>query len=189
MAALQPTEEEYLDSSILSLAKKRIPWLLVLMISATFTGAIIDGYEVLLQKIVALMVFVPMLMGTGGNAGSQSSTLIVRGMALGEITPSDVLKVVWKEARVSLMVGTALAFLNFLRIYYIEKYPFNISLTVSLTLVITVILAKVIGSTLPIGAKALKMDPAVMASPLITTILDALVLITYFKVAGVILHL
>ncbi|MCR1899996.1 magnesium transporter [Irregularibacter muris] len=189
MAALQPTEEEYLDSSILSLARKRIPWLLILMISATFTGAIMDGYEALLQQIVALMVFVPMLMGTGGNAGSQSSTLVVRGMALGEITPSDIFKVVWKEIRVSLIVGSTLALLNFLRIYYIEKYPFNISLTVSLTLIITVILAKVIGSTLPIGAKALKMDPAVMASPLITTILDALVLITYFTVAGSILHL
>lgn len=189
MAALQPTEHEYLDSSVLHLAKQRIPWLMVLMISATFTGAIIKGYESILENVVSLMVFVPMLMGTGGNAGSQSSTLIVRGMALGEILPSDILKVLWKEIRVSVTVGISLAILNFFRILYIEKYPVNIAFTVSLTMICTVILAKLIGGTLPILAKKMNLDPAIMASPMITTILDALVLMTYFSIATLILHL
>jgi magnesium transporter len=189
MAALQPTERDYMDSSVYSLAKQRLPWLMVLMISATFTGAIIKGYESVLSQVAALMVFVPMLMGTGGNAGSQSSTLIVRGIALGEVNTKDILKVIWKEFRVSLMVGLSLAILNFLRILYVEKYNVNIAFTVSLTLIITIMLAELIGGTLPIVAKKLNLDPAIMASPMITTILDALVLITYFTVANRILEI
>lgn len=189
MAALQPTERDYMDSSVYSLAKQRLPWLMVLMISATFTGAIIKGFENVLSQVAALMVFVPMLMGTGGNAGSQSSTLIVRGIALGEVDTKDIFKVIWKEFRISLFVGLSLAILNFLRILYVEKYPVNIAITVSLTLIITIMLAELIGGTLPILAKKLNFDPAIMASPMITTILDALVLITYFTVANHILEI
>ncbi len=189
MAALQPTERSYMDSSVLSLAKQRLPWLMILMISATFTGAIIKGFESILSQVAALMVFIPMLMGTGGNAGSQSSTLIVRGMALGEIIPRDITRVLWKETRVSLLVGVSLAVLNFIRILYFDGYPMDIAFTVSLSLIVTIIMAEIIGGTLPIIAKVFRLDPAIMASPMITTILDALVLITYFAMASSILEM
>ncbi|HZK35055.1 MAG TPA: magnesium transporter [Bacillota bacterium] len=189
MAALQPTREEYLESGVLSLAKKRIPWLLVLMISATFTGYIIQRYEKSLESVVALAVFIPMLMNTGGNAGSQASTLVIRGLALGELEFKHTFKILWKEIRVSLLVGTSLAAVNFLRTYYLEGYPIDIATTVSLTILVTIVTAKVIGSVLPILAKQLKMDPAIMASPLITTIVDAVALIVYFTFATRILGL
>lgn len=189
MAALQPAEKEYMDSSISTLTKQRLPWLMVLMISATFTGAIIENFESVLSKVAALSVFMPMLMGTGGNAGSQSSTLIIRSMALGDVKPRNILKVIWKEFRVSLVVGISLAILNFLRILFFESYEISIALTVSLTMFFTVILAEVIGGTLPILAKALRLDPAIMASPMLSTILDALVLFTYFSISKVILNL
>ncbi len=184
MAGMQPSEQEYLKTSIGTLAKNRIIWLLVLMISATFTGNIIRGFEDVLQAVVILAAFIPMLMDTGGNAGSQSSTMIIRGMALGEIELSDMAKVVWKELQVSLIVGTALAVFNFIRIYFFERVQFEIALTVALSLFLTVVLAKVIGGALPIAAKKLKLDPAIMASPLITTIVDAVALIAYFSMAS-----
>ncbi len=183
MAAMQPSEEEYLKTGVLELAKHRITWLLILMLSATFTGNIIKRFEDVLQSVVVLTAFIPMLMDTGGNAGSQSSTLIIRGLALGEISMSDALKVFWKELRVSMVVGLILAFINFLRIFYLEGVGAMVSLTVCITLFMTVVLAKVVGGLLPIAAKSVKLDPAIMASPLITTIVDAFSLIIYFKMA------
>lgn len=187
MAAMAPSEERYLDTSILNLAKHRIVWLLVLMISATFTGRIIRKYEDVLQSIVVLTAFIPMLMDTGGNSGSQSSTLIIRGLALGEIELKDAGRVLWKEFRISTIVGLSLAIVNFFRIYLFDTVGPMVALTVSFTLFLTVIIAKVVGSLLPIAAKRLDIDPAIMAGPLITTVVDALSLILYFKIASWIL--
>lgn len=187
MAAMAPSEERYLDTSILNLAKHRIVWLLVLMISATFTGRIIRKYEDVLQSIVVLTAFIPMLMDTGGNSGSQSSTLIIRGLALGEIELKDAGRVLWKEFRISTIVGLILAIVNFFRIYLFDTVGPMVALTVSFTLFLTVIIAKVVGSLLPIAAKRLDIDPAIMAGPLITTVVDALGLILYFKIASWIL--
>lgn len=189
MAAIEPSDEEYLKESVFSLAKHRIIWLLVLMISATATGIIIRKYAAVLQSVVVLAVFIPMLMDTGGNAGSQSATLIIRGIALGEIGLRDIWKIVWKEFRVSLLVGGVLAFVNFLRIYYIDRVGATISLVVCFSLLITVIIAKVVGGSLPILAKSLKLDPAIMASPLITTIVDACALAIYFQLSSHFLNL
>lgn len=183
MAAMAPSKEEYLETSVLHLAKNRLTWLLVLMVSATFTGSIISKYEEIIEQMVVLAAAIPMLMDTGGNAGSQSSTLIIRGMALGEIKMSDYLKVVWKELRVSLIVGLGLGAVNFLRMNYILKQDFKMSMLVSFTLGITVVIAKLVGGLLPIGAKKLKLDPAIMAGPLVTTIVDALALVIYFYLA------
>ncbi|WP_278320103.1 magnesium transporter [Haloimpatiens massiliensis] len=187
MAAMAPSEEEYLNTGVWKLAKNRLMWLIILMVSATFTGGIIKRFEDVLQSVVILTAFIPMLMDTGGNAGSQSATLVIRSIALGEIKGKDTLKVIWKEFRVSLIVGVILSFINFLRLYFIEKVSLNISVTVCLTLVFTVVLAKIVGAVLPILAKKLKLDPAIMASPLITTIVDAASLIVYFSVAKVML--
>lgn len=184
MAAMQPSEEEYLKTNVIVLAKHRIVWLLILMISAMFTGNIIRKFEEVLQSVVILTAFIPMLMDTGGNAGSQSSTLVIRGLALGEIRLKDVLKVLWKELQVSLLVGLALATVNFIRIYFFERVDLFISLTVNITLFFTIIMAKLVGGILPIFAKKLNLDPAIMASPLITTIVDALALILYFSLAS-----
>ncbi len=187
MAAMAPSEEEYLKTGVFTLAKHRVIWLLVLMISATFTGNIIKRFEDVLQSVVVLAAFIPMLMDTGGNAGSQSSTLIIRGLALGEIESKDILKVVWKELRVSIIVGIVLATVNFARIYFFEKTNIYVSLAICISLFFTVIIAKVVGGVLPIAAKKLKMDPAIMASPLITTIVDALALLIYFTAATTLL--
>ncbi|WP_130889938.1 magnesium transporter [Fusobacterium ulcerans] len=189
MAAMNPSDEEYLKESVFSLAKHRIIWLLVLMISATATGTIIRRYEEVLQSVVILAAFIPMLMDTGGNAGSQSSTLIIRGIALGEIQIKDVGKILWKEFRVSLIVGVTLAAVNFLRIYFIDRAGLTISLVVCASLLFTVVIAKVVGGVLPLMAKALKLDPAIMASPLITTIVDACALVVYFGLSTHFLNL
>lgn len=187
MAAMEPNEQPYLKTPVLTLAKNRIVWLLVLMISATVTGSIIQGFEEVLQSVVILASFIPMLMDTGGNSGSQSSTLVIRGLALGEITTKDFLKVIFKEFRVSIVVATVLAIVNFLRLYLFTSADLMISLTVCASLFFTVILAKVIGGVLPIISKKLKLDPAIMASPLITTIVDAFALIVYFGFAKLLL--
>lgn len=187
MAAMEPSEEEYLKTGVFELAKHRIIWLLVLMISATFTGNIIRKSEDVLQSVVILASFIPMLMDTGGNSGSQSSTLVIRGLALGEIKLKDIFKVMWKEFRVSVVVGIALSVVNFLRVYFIEKVSFMVSITVCISLFFTVVLAKVVGGILPIVAKKLKLDPAIMASPLITTIVDAVALLIYFGIAKILL--
>ena len=183
MAAMQPSEKEYLKTNIWALAKNRVPWLLVLMISATFTGGIIKKFENALQSVMVLAFYIPMIMDTGGNSGSQSSTLVIRGLALGELKPSDILKVLWKELRVSGIVGIILSVVNFLRIYYIEKTDILVAATVSFTLFLTVVLAKVVGGVLPIIAKKLKLDPAIMAGPLITTVVDTVALLIYFTTA------
>ena len=188
MAALEPTDVEYLESGVFAMARKRIVWLLVLMLSATFTGYIIRSYQTTLEKVVALTIFIPMLMDTGGNAGSQSSTLIIRSLALNEVNFRDIAQVMWKEFRVSVIVGITLAFVNFIRILLIERYSPPIAFTVSLTLFFTVMTAKIVGSSLPILAKQLKIDPAIMAAPLITTIVDSISLIIYFTLAAKILH-
>lgn len=183
MAGMEPNEEPYLKTSVFKLAKNRIVWLLVLMISATVTGSIIQGFEDVLQSVVILASFIPMLMDTGGNSGSQSSTLVIRGLALGEITTKDFFKVIFKEFRVSIVVATVLATVNFLRLYFFTSADLMISLTVCASLFFTVILAKVVGGVLPIISKKLKLDPAIMASPLITTIVDAFALVVYFGFA------
>ena len=189
MAAMNPSDEEYLKESVMSLAKHRIIWLLVLMISATFTGMVIKKYEEVLQSAVYLAVFIPMLMDTGGNAGSQSATLVIRGIALEEIEFSDIFKVIWKEFRVSVLVGFILSGINFLRIYYFTKSGLETSLVVAISMFLTVIMAKVIGGVLPLIAKSLKIDPAIMASPLITTIVDTAALIIYFQLSVIFLHI
>ena len=189
MAAMLPSEKPYLKTSVLELAKNRITWLLVLMVSSMLTGGILTRYEDAFQVMPLLVSFVPMLTDTGGNAGSQSSTMIIRGMTIGEVASSDIFKVIWKEARVSVIVGLILGLVNFIRL--VIQYPGQplVALTVVLALFATVFLAKVIGGILPILAKRLKLDPAIMAAPLITTIVDAVSLVIYFQIAVELLHI
>ena len=183
MAAMAPSEEAYLSTTVFTLARQRIVWLLVLMISATFTGRIMARYESVLESVVVLSMFIPMLMDTGGNSGSQSSTLIIRGLATGEIEIRDWYKVLFKEFRVSIIVSIMLAVVNFLRLILLEQIDSTVALVVSITLIVTVIISKIVGGILPIIAKAIKLDPAIMAGPLITTIVDTIALIVYFVVA------
>lgn len=189
MAAMVPSEKPYLKTGVFQLAKNRIMWLLILMVSSMVTGGILAKYENAFALIPLLVTFIPMLTDTGGNAGSQSSTLIIRGMAVGEIEPSDLLRVIWKELRVGAVVGVILGFVNYIRL--VIMYPGNemLCLTVVLSLFATVVLAKTIGCVLPIAAKVIKMDPAIMAAPLITTIVDAFSLIIYFQLACALLGL
>ena len=183
MAAITPTEKPYLKLNVLELYKSRIPWLLLLMISATFTGKIIQHYEAALASYVVLTSFIPMLMDTGGNAGGQSSVTIIRGLSLNDIEYKDTLKVIWKEIRVAALAGITLAIANFAKLLLIDKVTTSVALVVCLTLIVTVIIAKIIGCSLPILAKKIGFDPAVMASPFITTIVDAISLIVYFQIA------
>lgn len=189
MAAMVPSEKPYLKTGVIQLAKNRILWLLILMISSMVTGGILAKYENAFAVIPLLVTFIPMLTDTGGNAGSQSSTLIIRGMAVGEIEPSDILRVIWKELRVGLIVGVILGLVNYVRL--VIMYPGNemMCLTVVLSLFATVLLAKTIGCILPIAAKKLHLDPAIMAAPLITTIVDAFSLVIYFQLACKLLNL
>ena len=191
MAAIAPnTDTPYLKISIWELWKGRIPWLILLMLSATFTGMIISSFEDALSKLVVLTAFIPMIMGTGGNSGSQASVTVIRGLSLGEVDVKDIFRVTWKEFRVSILCGVSLAVACFVKIVLIDglllKTPGvnnNVALVVALTLCVTVICAKFIGCVLPIVAKKLKLDPAVMASPFITTIVDAVSLVVYFGIA------
>lgn len=187
MAAMETTDDSYLSAGVLSLAKKRIIWLMVLMVSATLTGSIIGHYQTVLGSALGLTIFIPMLMGTGGNAGAQSSTLIIRGMAVGELEGKDTLKILFKELRVALVVGTVLGLVNFLRIIIFEGQNTSIALIVSITVFLTITLAKLTGSVLPILARAVGLDPALIAAPLLTTIIDALALLVYFNIAMLIL--
>ena len=187
MAAISPTDKPYLRMTPFETWKKRIPWLLLLMISATFTGKIIQHYESALAAYVVLTSFIPMLMDTGGNAGGQASVTIIRGLSLNEIEYKDFFKIIGKELIVSLMVGLTLAVANFAKLLIIDQVSLVIALVVCLSLVITVIFAKLVGCTLPILAKKVGFDPAVMASPFITTIVDAISLFTYFNIATLIL--
>ncbi|WP_054332227.1 magnesium transporter [Merdimmobilis hominis] len=183
MAAMLPSERPYLKTSVFDLAKNRIVWLLVLMISAMITGGVLERYETAFAAMPLLVTFIPMLTDTGGNAGSQSSTLIIRGMAVSEIHPKDLPQVVWKELRVSVLVGLVLSVVNFIQLAI--RYPGNelMALTVVLSLFATVVIAKTVGCVLPILAKMCHADPAIMAAPLITTVVDAFALIIYFSLA------
>jgi len=187
MAAIIPSDEAYMRTSVINLVTHRLPWLLLLMISATFTSTIITHFEGLLSGAVVLTAFIPMLMDSAGNSGSQTSVTVIRNMALGEVELSDWLRVLFKELRVAVLSGLALAAVNFLRMIFFTSAGTMIALTVSVTLLCTVVIAMAVGCLLPMGAKKLGLDPAVMASPMITTIVDACSLLIYFMIARTIL--
>ena len=189
MAAMFPSEKPYLRTGVLELAKNRIPWLLILMFTSILSGAILMDYREAIQVLPLLLSFVPMLMDTSGNCGNQSSTMVIRGMAVGDIELKDVLRVVWKEFRVGLLCGAVLAAANFVRL--ILQYPdrLALNLVIVLSLMLAIVLAKIIGCVLPMLAEKMKLDPAIMAAPLITTIVDASSLLIYFKIASMLLHL
>ena len=187
MAAIVPTDKPYMKTSVFETYKKRIPWLLLLMVSATFTGAIISSFEEALSVYAALIAYIPMLMDTGGNAGGQASVTIIRGLSLGEITYRDIPRVIWKEIRVAVFCGASLAAANFAKLMLFDRVGRLVAATVCLTLVFAVLVAMLVGCLLPIGAKRIGFDPAVMASPFITTIVDALSLLLYFRVATLVL--
>ena len=194
MSGITPSEKSYLRSSAFELFKNRVPWLMLMMVSATFTGLIITAFEGALAAQVALTAFIPMLMGTGGNSGSQSSVTVIRALSLDELSFRDIGIVVWKEIRTAVLCGLALAVVCFAKIWLVDKLLFGndhitllVDLVVCLALCVTVILAKLVGCLLPMGAKALKLDPAVMASPFISTIVDTLSLLIYFLFAKMLL--
>lgn len=187
MAAIAPSDKPYMKTSIFDTWKKRVPWLLFLMISATFTSGIISSFEDALARSVILTSFIPMLMDTGGNAGSQSSTTVIRGLSLGEIRYRDVLKIMIKESAVAILCGGTLAVANFIKLMLVDQVTLLVAAVVCVTLVVVVIVSNVVGSSLPILAKRLGFDPTVMASPLITTIVDAVALIIYFSIAKMLL--
>ena len=196
MGGMLPSEDTYLRSSVWELFKNRIPWLLFLMLSATFTGLIINSFEDALAAQVALTAFIPMLMGTGGNSGSQSSVTIIRALSLDEVRFADLPRVVWKEIRTAVLCGAALAVVCFIKIWLVDRLLFGnpditimVDAVVCVAMFITVLLAKTVGSVLPMVAKILKLDPAVMASPFITTIVDAVSLLIYFVVAKALLKM
>ncbi len=189
MAAILPGDKPYLKTSVFDLWKRRIPWLLLLMISATFTGNIITSFEDKLSAYIVLTAYIPMLMDTGGNCGSQASTTVIRGLSLGEVQFRDLFRVIWKEIRVAVLCSATLAVCNFVKLMLIDRIEMMVALTICLTLIITVCSAKIIGCVLPLLAKKLGFDPAVMASPFITTIVDAISLLVYFGFATIILHI
>lgn len=189
MAAIVPSDKPYMKTGVWETWKKRIPWLLLLMISATFTGSIITSFEDALSVFPVLTAFIPMLMDTGGNAGGQASVTIIRGLSLNELDYSDVPKILWKEIRVAIICGVTLAAAYYVKLMMFDKVGTPVALVVCFTLVAAVSIAKMIGCTLPILAKRIGFDPAVMASPFITTIVDALSLIIYFAIATRILHI
>ena len=184
MAALLPSDEEYLKTPVTKLARNRIVWLCVLMISGTLSSAIISGYDAILSQAVQLAAFIPVLTGTGGNAGSQTSATIIRGMSLGDIRPRDILRVMGKEIQVGMICGVLLAALNFIKqTIFSPSTDIMVDLTVSVSMGFVVVVAKAMGCVLPIGAKVCKLDPAIMAGPLITTVVDAVALVIFFNVA------
>ncbi|MBO4452939.1 MAG: magnesium transporter [Clostridia bacterium] len=187
MAAFTPTDKPYFKTGVFSIWLSSIPWLMLLMLSATFTGAIISHYELALSHVIILTSFIPMLMDTAGNAGGQASVTIIRAISLGEVEPKDVLRVVWKEFRVSFLCGVSLAAVGFGKAVLVDKAPPMVALVVCLTLATTVVAAKIVGCCMPLLIKRLKFDPAVVASPFITTIVDALSLLVYFAIASAIL--
>ena len=196
MAAMTPSEKSYLKSSPIDLFRNRIPWLMLMMVSATFTGIIMTAFEDALAAQIALSAFIPMLMGTGGNSGSQSSVTVIRGLSLGELSFGDIGQILWKEIRTAVLCGVSLAVVCFAKIWLVdhlmmgnENITLLVDLVVCLAMCVTVVLAKIVGCMLPMAAKAVKLDPAVMASPFITTIVDALSLLVYFLFAKTLLHL
>ena len=189
MAAIVPTDKPYMKTGVFETWKKRIPWLLLLMISATFTGSIITSFEDALSVCVILTAYIPMLMDTGGNAGGQASVTIIRGLSLDEIEFADIFKVIWKEARVAILCGLTLAAANFVKLLVFDNVTVPVAAVVCLTLMAAVLIAKIVGCILPMLAKKIGFDPAVMASPFITTIVDALSLLIYFRIATLVLHI
>ena len=187
MAAMLPSDDEYLKTNVFDMAKNRLPWLLIMMLLSTFTGQIISHFESVLSSAaavgVALVSCIPMLMGTGGNCGAQASTLAIRGLSLGEIELKDIWKVLWKELRVGLILGLALAVFNYGRMWFLTPDARDVAMIVSIAVFFTVVIAKAIGCTLPLVAKAIHLDPALMASPIITTVVDATSLAILFMVA------
>lgn len=196
MAGISPSDKPYSRTGVVEMWKRRIPWLMFLMLSATFTSMIITHFEDALAKTAVLTGFIPMLMGTGGNSGSQSSTAVIRSLSIGDTEPSDILSVIWKEIRVAVLCGVCLACVNFVKMLVVDRMLLGnsdvtviVALTVSITLVFVVIFAKAVGCTLPMAAEKIGIDPAVMASPLISTITDAVSLLIYFALATVMLHI
>ena len=196
MAAMTPSEKSYLKSSPVELFRNRIPWLMLMMVSATFTGIIMTAFEDALAAQIALSAFIPMLMGTGGNSGSQSSVTVIRGLSLGELSFGNIGQILWKEIRTAVLCGISLAVVCFVKIWLVdhmmmgnENITLLVDLVVCLAMCVTVVLAKIVGCMLPMAAKAVKLDPAVMASPFISTIVDALSLLVYFLFAKTLLHL
>ncbi len=196
MAGISPSDKPYSRTGVVEMWKRRIPWLMFLMLSATFTSMIITHFEDALAKTAVLTGFIPMLMGTGGNSGSQSSTAVIRSLSIGDTEPGDILSVIWKEIRVAVLCGVCLACVNFVKMLVVDRMLLGngdvtviVALTVSITLVFVVIFAKAVGCTLPMAAEKIGIDPAVMASPLISTITDAVSLLIYFALAAVMLHI
>ena len=196
MAGISPSDKPYSRTGVVEMWKRRIPWLMFLMLSATFTSMIITHFEDALAKTAVLTGFIPMLMGTGGNSGSQSSTAVIRSLSIGDTEPSDILSVIWKEIRVAVLCGICLACVNFVKMLVVDRMLLGnsdvtviVALPVSITLVFVVIFAKAVGCTLPMAAEKIGIDPAVMASPLISTITDAVSLLIYFALATVMLHI
>lgn len=189
VAAITPTDKPYMRTGVLETFWKRIPWLMLLMLSAAFTGSIITSFESALAKQVVLTAFIPMLMGTGGNAGGQASVTIIRGLSLDEIRYRDIFRVLWKEFRVAICCGIVLAGVNFVKLLFLDQVGMMVAVVVSLSLIATVVIAKLMGCSLPVLAKRIGVDPAVMASPFITTIVDTLTLVIYFKIATMLLGL
>ena len=183
MAAITPTDKPYIKTSVLETFRKRIPWLLFLMISATFTGKIIQSYEEALAAYAVLTMYIPMFMDTGGNAGGQASVTVIRSISLGEVEFGDIFRVIWKEIRVAVLCGLTLAVVNFGKLLLLDRVGMQVALIVCLTMIVTVVVAKFVGCTLPMLAKQIGFDPAVMASPFITTIVDAVSLVIYFQIA------
>jgi len=189
MAAIIPSDEEYMDAGVFHMVAHRLPWLMIMMLSATLSSTIITSFESVLAGAVVLTAFIPMLTGSAGNSGSQTSVTIIRNMALGEVETSDWLRVLWKEVRIAVVSGAAMAAVNMARMMIFDGVGVMICATVSITLMFAIILAAAVGCLLPMGAKKLGLDPAVMASPMITTIVDAAALLLYFLIAGVMLGL
>lgn len=187
MAAITPTDTPYLKKTAFDIWKSRMPWLLILMISASFTGMIITGFQDALKKYVILTAYIPMLMDTGGNSGSQSSVTIIRGLSLHEMEFRDIFKVLWKESRVAILCGFTLAAINFIKLMLFDQVGLKVALIVNITLVLTVLVAKTVGSALPMAAKRVGFDPAVMSAPFITTIVDAISLIFYFGITNLVM--
>ena len=183
MAAITPTDKPYMKTSVIETFRKRIPWLLFLMISATFTSKIIQGYESALASYAVLTMYIPMFMDTGGNAGGQASVTIIRSISLGEVEFRDIFRVMWKEIRVAVLCGVTLSIINFAKLLVLDRVGIQVAMIVCLTMVVTVIVAKIVGCVLPMLAKQIGFDPAVMASPFITTIVDAVSLVIYFQIA------
>ena len=189
MNAMAPTDKPYFRRNLWDLYRSRAPWLLFLMVSSSFSSMVIRGYEDALAAVTVLTAYIPMLTDTGGNAGSQSTSTIIRGLAVGELKPGDILRILWREMRVALLCGLTLAGCNFLELLAIDHIAAPIAVVVCLTLIVTVVVSQLLGAALPVAAEKIGIDPAVMASPLITTIVDTTTLLVYFNIARAVLHL